>query len=317
LYSIAISSKINDLIKEGRIEEARQKIAAASTAVRRDGNLLYYQALLEPDGKKSLQFLEAAIKAEIAPQFLEDNVYRQAQYHLAERDYLKLIAIAEAYLQYWEAGRFRPEMVRLAALGYRMTGRNEKTGYYIERLMKENPDNRFGSAGKLDKALGHYQAKEYIQAQNICRRLGNVKYDDITAPALYMLSSYSIEQDRTDDAILYYNILKEGYPHAVGLDELVNLLSGIRKQSNDQRAERLTGTNYSVQVGVFSVKDNAEKLSKRMKQYGQPLEIKQKLISDKKYYVVYVGRFTSSDEAMAFKARLELAENEAYQVVAR
>lgn len=79
----------------------------------------------------------------------------------------------------------------------------------------------------------------------------------------------------------------------------------------------MTGTVYSVQVGVFSVKDNAKKLAGRLKQYGEPTEISDRVISGKKYYVVYVGRFLSSEEAMVFKARLELSENEAFQVVAR
>ena len=87
--------------------------------------------------------------------------------------------------------------------------------------------------------------------------------------------------------------------------------------SNDQVAERITGTTYSVQVGVFSVGDNARNFAGRLKKYGEPVEINEKMISGKKYYVVYAGRFLSSEKAMAFKTRLESSEKEAFQVIAR
>ncbi|MCP4705546.1 MAG: SPOR domain-containing protein, partial [candidate division Zixibacteria bacterium] len=78
-----------------------------------------------------------------------------------------------------------------------------------------------------------------------------------------------------------------------------------------------TGTFYSVQVGVFSIRDNAKALSRSLKKYGKRIDVKEKEISDKNYYVVYVGRFKSTDEAIAFKAILEKSENQAYQVIAR
>jgi len=132
-----------------------------------------------------------------------------------------------------------------------------------------------------------------------------------------MLSYYAIEQNRIDDAILYYNLLKEGYPNAVGLVDLVDKFTGIERKNKSQTAETITGTFYSVQVGVFSVRDNARALSKSMKKYGKKVEVREKRISDKDYFVVYVGRFRSTDEAIAFKTILEKSENEAFQVVAR
>lgn len=311
------ATEIIDLIKRGETDEARRKIAELSTAVRRDGTLLYYQALLEPDGQKSLQFLQAAFKAGISPRFLEEDIYLMVQYYLAEGNFEKVASTSEAYLQQWEAGQYRSEVLRLAALAFQKINQPEKSQKYLKRLIRENPDAQPGFAGQLDEAVGLYRNENYIKAQNICRKLRNVKYDGVVSPALYMLSLYSIEQKRIDDAILYYNLLKEGYPYAIGLDDLVDRFSRFEKRADDQRAERMTGTVYSVQVGVFSVKDNAKKLAGRLKQYGEPTEISDRVISGKKYYVVYVGRFLSSEEAMVFKARLELSENEAFQVVAR
>jgi len=317
LCKFAIASNVMELIDEGRIDEARQMIAEASTASRRDGTLLYYQALLESDGKKSLQFHDAAFKTNMERKYLERSTYLRALYHLADGNYEKLGSTAVAYLQYWENGQYRAEILRLAALAFKKQGKTGKADSYRKFVTMEYAGNRTGKIGKLDEAINLYEKKEYIAAQKICRRLSNTKYDEVVPPALYLLSNYSIEQKRTDDAILYYNVLKETYPNAVGLDDLINRLGRFYRTTDDNRAEQLTGTVYSVQVGVFSIKDNADKLAKRMKQYGEKVEIGRKTISDTKYYVIYVGQFQSSREAIAFKSRLELSEKEAFQVVAR
>jgi len=305
------------LIRQGKIDEARSEIEAQTTAATRDGTLLFYQAMLESEGVKSFQFLEAAFKAEISPQYLEENIFLMAQYYQAAGNWGKVTSTAEAYLQHWELGRYRNEALRMASIAFEILGEMDKAEYYRNKLINENKKGRFEYIGELDRAFSLYGKKDYLAAQKICRNLRNSDYAEAAAPALYMLSHYSIIQKRIDDAILYYNILREGYPHAIGLDDLIDRFSQFEKKSDNNSAEKMTGTVYSVQVGVFSVKENAKDMAERMKQYGREVEIKDKIISDKKYRVVYVGRFVSSEEAMAFKSRLEQSENEVYQVVAR
>jgi tetratricopeptide (TPR) repeat protein len=314
---VMAATDVLKLIDEGKIDEARRVIAESSTASYRDGTLLYYQALLEPDGKKSMQFHDAAFKANMESRFLEHSTYLRALYYLADRDYEKLGTTAEAYLQYWKDGKYRTEILRLAALALKKQKEVIKANNFRERLIKEFAGRPAGKEGELDEAVRLYEKKDYIAAQNICRGLSNSKYDNVVPPALYLLSNYAIVQKRTDDAILYYNVLKETYPEAIGLDDLAESLGRLYKVSADNKAEKMTGTVYSVQVGVFSVKDNAEKLADRMKQYGEKVEVTNKIISDKKYYVVFVGRFQSSEQAMNFKSRLEASEREAFQVIAR
>jgi len=317
IFSSVLASTIDDMIKKGRIDEARQEIAELSSASLRDGNLLHFQALIEEDGELSFKFLEAAAGAGLSPEFLEENTFLMALYYLAEEDYRKLETTASAYLQWWENGRYRPDMLRLKAFANLRKDNREQANRLLGNLINENEGTATGARGLLERATTLYDKKAYIQAQNICRRLANSHFDDVIAPALYMLSYYAIEQNRIDDAILYYNLLKEGYPNAVGLVDLVDKFTGIERKNKSQTAETITGTFYSVQVGVFSVRDNARALSKSMKKYGKKVEVREKRISDKDYFVVYVGRFRSTDEAIAFKTILEKSENEAFQVVAR
>ena len=317
LFSGAYASDdVLKLIQKGDLDDARKELGQLATAATRDGSVLYCQALLETDGYASAKFLDAAFKAGMAPEWLEDNVCHKVQYYLADGDYENLASSALGYLQYWENGKYRPMMLRLYSLAADKIGKKSSADRDIDLLTRENENHLYGDIGKLEKARRLYNARDYIAAQKICRGLTKSKYNEVVAPALYFLSYYSFEQKRIDDAILYYNILKESYPDAVGLDDLVSGFSDL-KISGGGDAEKITGTYYSVQVGVFSMRDNARDMKKRMEKYDQQIEIKDKTISNKSYYVVYVGKFTSSDEAIAFKTRLESQENEAFQVVAR
>jgi cell division protein FtsN len=87
--------------------------------------------------------------------------------------------------------------------------------------------------------------------------------------------------------------------------------------TDDDTAEKLTGTFYSVQVGVFSQKGNAKRQAKIFAAYDQKVDIETKTISGKKYRVVYVGRFATFDEANRFKKMLEANHHEVFRVVAR
>jgi tetratricopeptide (TPR) repeat protein len=305
------------LINEGHREEAIAEVARLSNSTGRDGSTLLAQALLETDGRESIANLQEALKTGVSPEQIDKLYYLMVQYYLAEGDHAKLTGIAEDYLKRREAGEYRPHIQRLIALAYGHMKIKDKSEMYRNRLIKENSADEKGLTGKIDQAGDLYEAKKIAEARKISRKLADSDYDMIAAPALYLLSLLAEEQNNTDDAILYYNLLKDGYPHAIGLDDLADRFSRMEKVSTDHSAEKITGTIYSVQAGVFSKRENAATMAGRLKRYSQPVEISDKIISGKKYHVVYVGRFLSSEKALELKTRLEAEEKDAFQVVAR
>jgi hypothetical protein len=133
-----------------------------------------------------------------------------------------------------------------------------------------------------------------------------------------LLGRDAVARNRADDAIFYYNILREGYPDAVGLDELMTGLGEISaRATSDSKAEKLTGTYYSIKVGVFSKRGNARRQADIFKAYDKKIDIKTRKISGKDYRVVYVGRFQNYDAAVRFKLQLEANHHEVFQVVTR
>jgi tetratricopeptide (TPR) repeat protein len=311
------SETILEKIDKGKISEARDEIGRSSSAAVRDGNLLFYQALIEPEGEVSEQFLDASVRAGLDPELLERNTYLSAQYYLASGNNEKAAATARAYLQRWENGKYRPQILRIASYAFNLEAQEDNASRLNSNMVRENRGQMYGYLGEIDNAYRLYREKDYTEAQNICRRLTNSGYPEVSAPAMYMLSKYSIEQKRVDDAILYYNLLKERYENAIGVADLVDRFANLDNIQSDASAEKITGSVYSIQVGVFSEQDNARDYAKYMKKFGENVDVSNKIVDGKKYYVVYIGKFLNTRDALSFKTRLEAAEGQAFQIIAR
>jgi tetratricopeptide (TPR) repeat protein len=307
-----------ELITNGRIREAADSLARYTTASTRDGNILFLQALIEPDADKSGQLMEAALKADLTLEYREETLFRLAQYYFVNGDFLEMARVVNEYRTRWEAGRYDPEMRRLSILADEKSRQFDRALDQIDKYLVRNPDGDANQWGEIDKARVMLLSNKRIGAVKMLRSLSRKSNGPGVAQALYLLATDALANKQFDDAVFFYNLLREAYPSAVGLDALVESLGDNSAPStNDNTAEKLTGTYYSVKVGVFSEKDNARRQQDIFKTYGKPIDIESKGISGKTYHVVYVGRFTSYSDAVLFKETLESNHREAYQVVAR
>lgn len=173
----------------------------------------------------------------------------------------------------------------------------------------------------LDKAQMLLDAKKEKDAAKILKAISNRDDGEQVPAALYIQIRTAFQNKKSDEALRLLGIMQEAYPYAIGLDALSATLVGDADETGEEtaepEAERLTKTVYSVQMGVFSSKANAQVLVKELESYKQKVEITPRLISGKEYYVVYAGKFSRYDDATAFKQRLETARKESYQVIAR
>ncbi len=312
------ADNIYSLIMQGHIKEASDSLSASTNAAVRDGDHLFFAALLERSAEKSAQLLEASLNAGVSAAYLQEVYFRLAQFYLLKGDDTKLQKLVADYQQYWEAGKYRPDMLRISLLVDEKQGAFESAIKQVDRYLLEFKDSELNQWGLIDKAriMGEYGKS--VAAESMLKKLSRERSGPGVAQSLYLLAMDAIETKHSDDAVFYYNLLREGYPYSVGLETVIKNMGGLTSATyKDNTAEKLTGTYYSVQVGVFSEKGNAERQADLFKQYNRKVEIGTKTISNTKYHVVYVGRFSSYDAAANFKATLESARNEVYQVVAR
>ncbi|MDH3891985.1 MAG: SPOR domain-containing protein [candidate division Zixibacteria bacterium] len=312
------ATDIYQLIVEGDLRQAADSLSSVSTASTRDGDLLFYAGLMETDGAKAIKFMQAALQASVSPLHREQIYRRLAQYYHINRDLENLGRVVTDYLSRWEVGRYRDEMLRYSILVDDLQAQYESALRQLDHYALSYKDGDPGLWGRLDKARIMMHHGKKIGAAKVLKKLARKKSGVVVPPAMYLLTLAAIADGRTDDAVFYHSLLKESYPSAVGVDALLDRMSDVSPAgASDQTANELTGTYYSVRLGVFSVKANADNMVAAFKRYGKKTEALNKKISDKMYHVVYIGRFSDYQSASSFKEALQTEHNQVFQVVAR
>ena len=89
LFSSPVAAEsIYDMITKGDLEKAADTLSKLSTASVRNGNILFYQSLLEPDAGKALQLMEAALDASVDIQYREEITLGWLSFYLLKNNYL-------------------------------------------------------------------------------------------------------------------------------------------------------------------------------------------------------------------------------------
>ena len=318
LSQSARAESIFGLIQKGKLKEASDSLSKISTASSRDGNRLFYLSLIESNGEQSAKLMEAAIKASVSPIYLEQIQYKLAQYYFASGETYKFDEKIKQYRLRWENGLYLGEILRLAALSAQLKKNYDLSIRTTDKFLLLFSRRDLNQQGTIDKARIMMASNKKVGANELLRKLSHQKKGAGVAQALYMLASQAIKKNRIDDAVFYYNLLREEYPLSIGQNAIIErMMDASAKDASDVSAEKITGTFYSIQVGVFSKKSNAKKQRKLFKSYGKKIEIRNKKISGVRYHVVYVGKFQNYSEALSFKTSLEATHEELFQIIAR
>ncbi len=320
------SSNIYSLIANGDLREAEDSLSNVSTASTRNGDLLFCASLLERDADQAVRLMEAALGAAVAPTHRERIYHRLAQYRFIQGDYEALGKIVAEYMAMFESGRHRDEMQRYSVIVDEYGGDLESALRQADRYAVSFGKGRKAQWGQIDKARVMLANRKRIGAVSVLRKLSREKGGPGVAPALYYLTLDAVEARRADDAVFFYNILRDSYPSAVGLDALIERMSDLTPGETPSAPEPRVETKpepvvftivQSARSGLFRVPAHAENPAATFGSYGRPVDVKIKKIAGKSYHVVYVGRFADFKEAQKFKWTLEEKHGEVFQVISR
>jgi len=134
------AADIYDLISAGRIREAADSLARYTTASTRDGNILFLQALIEPDAFKSVQLMEAALKADLKLEYREEAHFRLAQYYFIREDYREMARVVNEYRTRWESGRYDRQMRRLSIVADEKARQLDRALDQTDKYLVRNPE---------------------------------------------------------------------------------------------------------------------------------------------------------------------------------
>lgn len=216
--------------------------------------------------------------------FTED--YSAGRYSEAYRDSSKAARSA--------TGASRDEAALIAGLSAQAMGRNAEAETWLKPLATSR-DRQV--AGRAQAALGLIASsrREHDQAAtSLSQAAGMLTGDDAAQAGLHAGDAYAAA-GRPEAARVQYNLAYG----AAQSSELKNVLS-----------ERLSRSAYTVQVGAFSSRQNADRAAREVSSMavglglGSPAVVATEDARGRPMYAVQVGRFKTKDEADKVRKRL-------------
>lgn len=125
--------------------------------------------------------------------------------------------------------------------------------------------------------------------------------------AVYRLYSYYYAQSMFPEATSWLNKLKKDYPSSPYIKIAEKNIPPVDQKNISQTgktSDKKIKYKYTIQAGAFSNKDNAISLQKQFLDAGYSSEIKEKTVAGTLFQVVYVGKFTSEEEAKYFLQKI-------------
>jgi hypothetical protein len=134
--------------------------------------------------------------------------------------------------------------------------------------------------------------------------------------AIYSRAYFACRDGNKDDALFGFDVLNQKLGGFIGDADLSALIMSGR-DSRSGVAERLVDITYTIEMGVFGDKSEADKLVAKLKSSGWTVAQNGRIVGDRKYWVVQVGVFRSQESAQDTREKLESLYPGSYRVVIR
>lgn len=181
------------------------------------------------------------------------------------------------YLKKIETGKIEEVKEKLPELKAKYP--HDPSVLFLEGILTENGKT---SVSLFSNVVNNYPLSRYADA------------------AMYRIYSYYYALEMSPESASWLGKLKKNYPSSpyIKIAEKNNKIS-------DQKIKY----KYTIQAGAFSNKENANALKKQFIDTGYSSEIKDKTVAGTIFQVVYVGKFTTEEEAKNFLQQINSQYN--------
>jgi tetratricopeptide (TPR) repeat protein len=201
------------------------------------------------------------------------------------------------------------ELYYLLGLSYLKQGNYLRASDIFEIIIREFRNSRFSEASRIGLGDAYFVKGDYLKAEGVYNGLlssaARTKYK---AGLYYRLSQTAGRLGSSQQEKAYLEKLRSEFPHSpesLGKVELSSLPQPMETEVAVPAAGS-AGFTYTVQVGAFSTRSNAQRLVEALKRKGYSAYIEDSVSRNKTIYKVKVGKLSGRQEARDLEKKLIL-----------
>jgi TolA-binding protein len=284
--------------------------------------MLFMQAFLQPDISASIDMYEALIKKYPETKWAAKSHYLQGKYKRALDEYGWIIVFYPDEEVYWPARYWKCRSLiakgdyEQAMTALRSLGKSDSANIDKELVLM--------SIGEC--CLG---MKDYKSAEAAYRSFIDAMPDSQRVPSAYLLLGKSLEsQNKLEEAKKLYRKVSEDYRQSIEAYQAQRFLNNLSQPSPVaakrgaqetekpvQKPPEKAEPYFTIQVGAFSRKGNADRLAGKLRKKGYTVEIVRPIPGKSRLHKVRVGKFKTKSGAADMARRLRKIEKVPTEVI--
>ena len=135
--------------------------------------------------------------------------------------------------------------------------------------------------------------------------------------AQYLFCQSYLAEGKTDTARVFFKSFIDNAPQSpysdLAIDDLES--TGERGERQRENPENAVDSRYSIQIGAFRNRENAERVFAKFEEIVKTVQIVEKRVEGKIFYAVWIGSFTSKSAAKSFAKRIVEKYTSEYRLV--
>jgi len=223
---------------------------------------------------------------------------------------------AKKVLLQWEKGQEASENILF--LHGLLSLQGDSAVYYYEQLLKQYPDSKFTDDALLRLAEMKYALGLYKTAQNQFQRiLTEHPQSSLRQTCHYWIGLCFQAMGKADSAVLQFQTTINDFA-STNLSKLAQerlALLQMEESPDSKESSNEPSIRYAVQVGAFTNQTNALLRKSFFESKGYQVDLRTKIKKDEVLYLVWVGSFTTREEARQFGENLKKRYDVKYSLV--
>jgi len=173
--------------------------------------------------------------------------------------------------------------------------------FYYSKVINSYGQSRFADISHLEIAKIYIARKNYqnsiLMLKELLRKYPDTSFRD---EVMFWLGVSYVSTGMEEEGIALLKDLRAQFPKSVWSERALTIIPG-----NGTDTPPVSEEYYTVQVGSYRNKDNADSYAGQLRQKGYTVQVVEALVKGNTYFRVWVGKYPTIEEAKAFSLTLE------------